>query len=162
MPIRNAGDEVRAVQAQLGEALKRKDLDRALSLMTVDVTFLTAKGPPVIGHEAVRRLYADLFATFEITVADAECAVDVLGDVAVVVGQQTTTLGAMRSGRAVTLVNRTVAIYRRESGSWRLARALSVVAAKGSASGTPAVRHVSELLRRAQAEPGRMIYPEVA
>jgi ketosteroid isomerase-like protein len=130
--------------------------------MIADVTFLTARGPAVTGHEAVRRLYANLFTKFEITVADAQCSVDVLGDVAVVVGQQTTTLGVTPSGRALTVVNRTVAIYRRESGSWRLARALSAMATKASSGGTPAVRHVSELLRRAQAEPGRMIYPEVA
>ena len=162
MPIRNAEDQVRAVQAELGKALKRKDLDRALSHMTTDVTFLTDRGPAVIGHEAVRRLYADLFARFELTVADAQCTVGVLGDAAVVVGQQTTTLVSVRGGRAVTVLSRTVAIYRREGRSWRLARAFSVVAPKASSGGTPVVKHVSELLRRAQAEPGRIIYPEVA
>jgi uncharacterized protein (TIGR02246 family) len=162
MPIRNASDEVRAVQAELGEALKRKDLDRAISLMTSDVTLLSSKGPPVTGHEAARRLYADLFAKFNISVADAHCTVDVVGGAAVVVGQQTTTLVPVRGRRPMNFAARVIAVYRREGGSWKLARAISVVAPAASASGVPATRHVSELLRRAQAAPGRMIYPEVA
>ena len=161
MPIRNAVDEVRAVQAELGGALRRKEIDRALALMTADVTFLAVKGPAVIGQEAVRRLYVDLLANFDITVTDAHCTVDVVGDAAMVMGQQTT-LVTTRGKRKITVVSRTVAIYRREADSWRLARALSVVTPKASSGGTPAVRHVSDLMTRAQAEPGRIIYPEVA
>ena len=105
---------------------------------------------------------ADLFDTFNITVANAGCTVDVVGDAAVVVGHETTTLVPRRGGRPTTLSVRVVGVYRRERGSWKLARALSVFAATASPGGNPADRHGSELLRRAQADPGRIIYPEVA
>lgn len=162
MPIRNAEDEVRTVLAALGEALKRRDLDGAISLMTADVTFLAAKGSPVTGRDAVRTLYSNLFARFNITVIDAQCAVDVLGDAAVVNGQQNTTLASTRGARAISVASRTIAIFRRDDGSWRLARAISVMMSTASSGGTPRVRHVSELLKRAQAGPGRLIFPEVA
>jgi len=80
MPIGNAGDEVLAVQGELGNAIMRKDLDRAVLFMTADVTLLGPMGPAAIGHEAVRRLYADLFNRFNITVSNADCTVDVLGE----------------------------------------------------------------------------------
>src|SRR5262249_55413436 len=119
------------------------------------------EGPAVTGREAVRKLYVDLFTKFDVTVTDAQCTVDVLGGAAVVTGQQTT-LVPVRGGRAITLASRTVAIYRREDGSWKLARARSIVAPTASSGATPVVKHVSELLRRARAEPGRIVYPDVA
>jgi uncharacterized protein (TIGR02246 family) len=154
--------EVRAVQQELGEALTHKDLDRAISLMTIDVTLLGSKGPPLIGRDAARRLYADLFDRFNITVANAHCTVEVIGDAAVTVGQQTTSLVPLRGGRPMTLIGRVVGVYRRDGGSWKLARAVSVFTGSASTGGIPAHRHLSELLRRAQAEPGQIIYPEVA
>ena len=91
--------EARAVQRELGEGLIEKDLDRAIALMTADVTLLGSKGPAVVG------------------------------DAAVVVGHQMTTLAPIRGGRPTTLSVRVVGVYRREGGSWKLARALSVFAA---------------------------------
>ena len=162
MPIQNESDKVRAVQAEIGKALIQKDLDRAISLMTTDVTLLGSKGPAVVGHDATRRLYVDLYSKFDITVSNAECTVDLVGDAAVVVGRQTTTLVPVQGGRPITIVARVVGVYRREAGAWKLARALSVLGRAASTRGIPSYQHRSDLLRRAQAEPGRIIYPEVA
>jgi ketosteroid isomerase-like protein len=73
MPMRNAANEVRVVQAELGLALMRKDLDRAISLMTTDICLLGSKGPAVIGREDARRVYTDLFAKFDVSVTNARC-----------------------------------------------------------------------------------------
>ena len=85
-----------------------------------------------------------------------------VGDAAVMAGHQTTTLAPMRGGRPRVLTGRVIWVYRREGGSWKLARAIAVFAATASTGGIPVHRHKSELLRRAQANPGRVIYPEVA
>ena len=154
--------EIRAVQQELGVALLHKEFDRAVSLMTVDVTLLGSKGLPVIGRDAARRLYADLFDKFTLTIANAHGTVDVIGDAAVTVGEQTTTLVPTRGGRATILTGRVLGVYRREGGSWKLARAVSVFTGRASTSGMPAHRLESDLLKRAQIEPGKIIYPEVA
>src|ERR1700736_4833508 len=99
MTIRNDVDAVHAVQKELGHAFMQKDLDTAVSLMTADVTLLGPKGPPVVGQEAVGKLYANLFDKFNVTVLRADCTVEIVGEAAVVVGNETITLVPVRGGR---------------------------------------------------------------
>ena len=162
MTMSSDADAIRAIQSQLGEALTHKDLDGAISLMTADVTFVGARGPAVVGHEAVRRLYANLFDHYNITVSRADCTLEIVGDAAVVIGSETILLAPVHGGPATSLSGRVVGVYRRDNGSWRLARALGVWAGMVTARRNPAYTFRADLLTRAQAQPGRIIYPEVA
>ena len=160
METQSAIDRVRAVQAELGRALAVGDLEHAMSLMTDDVTFQASAGPPIVGRDAARQVFVTL-RNFDVTISQADCNIDVVGDTALVVGRQTATLTLGRFGRKVTFSGPVIGVYRIDAGSWKLARALNLMSVIRSGGGTPVFKLESELLRLARVERRRPVVPDV-
>jgi uncharacterized protein (TIGR02246 family) len=110
--------------------MARNDLDAVLATMTDDVVLLSAAGPPVVGREAVRQMYSGLVGKFRVenTATSADFTVDVVGDVAVVVGRDSSKLTPVDGGPTMLLSGPAVSVFRRVDGTWKLAHSLNLMA----------------------------------
>ena len=88
MPTADAEAEIRAWGKRFVEAVAAKNLPVVLDMMMEDVVLIASSGPPMIGLDAVKPLYADLFAMFDIknTAADEDMEVELSGNTAIVWG----------------------------------------------------------------------------
>jgi uncharacterized protein (TIGR02246 family) len=122
--------EIEAFAAASKSAMERNDLDAVLAAMTDDVVLLSAAGPPVVGHEAVRQMYSGLVGKFrmENTATSTDFTVDVLGNVAVVFGRDSARMTPLDGGPTMMLSGPAVSVFRREDGMWKLARSVNLMA----------------------------------
>jgi uncharacterized protein (TIGR02246 family) len=130
--------EIEAFAAASKAAMARNDLDAVLATMTEDVVLLSAAGPPVVGREAVRQVYSAMIEKFTMqnTASSSDFTVDAIGNVAVVVGKDSATLTPVGGGPTMMVSGPAVSVFRREDGTWKLARSLNLMApAKQAASG---------------------------
>jgi uncharacterized protein (TIGR02246 family) len=117
--------EVRKVRDAWIAAVKAKDIDGLMNLLTEDVVMMHPNRPAVIGHAANR---ADLEATFARVHVDQ----NVISDESVVAGEwafersrTTTTLIPIAGGSPVTVRSKAITILRRKpDGSWKIARVI--------------------------------------
>jgi uncharacterized protein (TIGR02246 family) len=124
-----APDDVQAVR-QLSQnwitAVTAKDIDRLVTLVTDDVIFLPPNGRPIQGKEAVRDLYLQLFAQFDVAQSATNEEIQVTGDWAFSWGSESLVLRPRDGGAAVTLEGKGLTILRRQSdGSWQFARGIN-------------------------------------
>ena len=157
MAIEHELDRIKALLVRLGAALERLELDEAVALMTADVIILGWVGPPVVGRPAVREHYERLLSAFAMTVSRSDVDVEILGDVAVISCSETGTIRPRRGGRSIHLLGRLILVCRKDAGTWRVARAMSVLTGRNRLGSLPITTHRSELLRRAQSRPGTII-----
>ena len=106
-------------------AVKAKDVDRLLSLLTEDAVFMHPNRPAVIGRAANR---ADLVTAFEKFQVDQRVVSDetvVAGEWAFDRAHVTTTITPVSGGNPVTVRSKTITILRRQpDGSWKIARVI--------------------------------------
>jgi uncharacterized protein (TIGR02246 family) len=108
------------------EAVKAKDLDRLLTLVTDDVIFLPSSGPPIKGKDAVGGLYRALFTQFDIDQTADNEEIVLTGEWAFSWGAETLTLSPLQGGSPVRLHGKGLAILRRQQdGSWKFARGIN-------------------------------------
>jgi uncharacterized protein (TIGR02246 family) len=122
-------DDIHAIR-QLTEswidAVKTKDIDRLLTLVTDDVVFLPPTGPPIKGKEAVRDLYQLLFAQLDVMQSAKNEEIQVIGDWAFAWGSESLILTPRSGGAAVEMAGKGLTILRRlTDGSWRFARGIN-------------------------------------
>ncbi|PYT03613.1 MAG: hypothetical protein DMF60_17810 [Acidobacteria bacterium] len=122
--------EIEAFVAASQSVLARKDFDAAVSMMTDDVVLLTSTGAPVVGRESVRHLYAGMFGKFSVqhAASSADFSVEVLGDVALVSGNDSAIATPIDGGPPIALRGPAVSVFRRMDGTWKLARSLNLMA----------------------------------
>jgi ketosteroid isomerase-like protein len=129
--IDTASDVLAAVGC-LDHAIREKDVDVVLSLMTDDVVIVPALGEPLVGHDAVRATLSakvPLPWKFEVDDLTEDRSVEFLGNVAVVTGTRSTVITQENSIRPVVAFRgRTISIYRHQVDGWKLARYLSLMA----------------------------------
>jgi uncharacterized protein (TIGR02246 family) len=108
------------------EAVKAKDVDRLLSLVTDDVVFLPPGGSPLKGKGAVGDLYRSLFTQFDVDQAATNEEIEVTGDWAFAWGAEILTLSPSGGGPPVRLRGKGLVILRRQhDGSWKFARGIN-------------------------------------
>jgi len=124
-------NDVLAVAACLRDAIRLKDVAVALSLMTDDVVLIGPAGPPIVGHDAVRdALFVPARWRQEVEETVVDVSVEVLGRTAIVVRSISAT-ATLTIGRgalpAITMVGRTISVFRRQVDGWKLARWLNLM-----------------------------------
>jgi ketosteroid isomerase-like protein len=125
-------DEERDRQAVEGigrdwaEAVRHRDVDRLLDLVTEDVVFMPPNAPSVVGRAALEQAYRAFFAGFEVhrTFTPEEIQVGV--DWAFVRGTDTLEMKQLQGGDPVVVRGRGISILRCvEDGSWKFARGIT-------------------------------------
>jgi ketosteroid isomerase-like protein len=106
-------------------AVKAKDVERLMSLLTYDIVMMHPNRPAVTGLAANR---AELLAAFEKFHVDQTVVSDeivVVGEWAFDRSRATTTLTPIAGGTAVTVRSKAITILRRQpDGSWKIARVI--------------------------------------
>jgi uncharacterized protein (TIGR02246 family) len=108
------------------EAVKAKDIDRLLSLVTDDVVFLPPSWPPIKGKQAVGELYRSLFTQFDVDQAAVIEEIELTGEWAFSWGTETLTLSPLRGGQPIRTRGKGLTILRRQpDSSWKFARGIN-------------------------------------
>lgn len=105
-------------------ALNTNDLEKILALYGSDPVFMPQNAPALVGRDAVRAGYTQVFATLKLDVRFEVHEIEETGDTA---WARTTSAGRTRilaANAEVTEGNNELFIFRRESGEWRIHRYL--------------------------------------
>jgi uncharacterized protein (TIGR02246 family) len=126
--------DVAAVAACLRDAMQRRDVAVALSLMTDDIVIVPPVGPPVVGLDAIRAaLTAEptfnwLKIEYDVEHAFGDLTVEVLGDVAVVASNDSGVVTPRdKAFPTITMRGRVINVFRRRVDGWRLARSINLM-----------------------------------
>lgn len=105
-------------------ALNTNDLEGILALYGSDPVFMPQHAPALIGRDAVRAGYEQVFATIKLNIRFEVHEIEEAGDWA---WARTSSAGRTRilaAGAEVTEGNNELFIFRREGGEWRIHRYL--------------------------------------
>lgn len=105
-------------------ALKANDLERILALYGSQPVFMPQHAPALVGRDAVRAGYQQVFATIELDIRFEVHEIEEAGDWA---WARTSSAGRTRilaAGVDVTEGNNELFVFRREGGEWRIHRYL--------------------------------------
>jgi uncharacterized protein (TIGR02246 family) len=105
-------------------ALNTNDVEGILALYGSDPVFMPQHAPALVGRDAVRAGYEQVFATIKLDVRFEVHEIEEAGDRA---WARTSSAGRTRilaAGAEVTEGNNELFIFRRESGEWRIHRYL--------------------------------------
>lgn len=105
-------------------ALNGNDLERILALYGSEPVFMPQHAPALVGRDAVRAGYTQVFETLKLNIAFAIHEIEEAGDWA---WARTSSAGRTRilaAGVEVTEGNNELFVFRREGGEWRIHRYL--------------------------------------
>jgi len=105
-------------------ALNANDLERILALYGSEPVFMPQHAPALVGRDAVRAGYRQVFDTLKLNIAFEIHEIEEMGDSA---WARTSSAGRTRilaAGVEVTEGNNELFIFRREGGEWRIHRYL--------------------------------------
>jgi len=105
-------------------ALNANDLERILALYGSEPVFMPQHAPALVGRDAVRAGYRQVFDTLKLNIAFEIYEIEEMGDWA---WARTSSAGRTRilaAGVEVTEGNNELFIFRREGGEWRIHRYL--------------------------------------
>jgi uncharacterized protein (TIGR02246 family) len=105
-------------------ALNASDTDAVMELYGADPIFMPQNAPAMVGRDAVRKAYDQVFKNIKLTVRFAILEVEVLGDTA---WGRTTSAGKTKilaTGKVVDESNNELYVFKREGGGWKMHRYL--------------------------------------
>ncbi len=106
------------------QALNANDIDTILDLYGREPVFMPQHAPAMIGRDAVRAAYKNVFDTIKLDIAFSIHEVEVLGDVA---WARTSSAGRTRilaAGVEIKEGNNELFVFRKEGGEWKIHRYL--------------------------------------
>ena len=105
-------------------ALNASNTNAVLDLYAVNPVFMPQNAPAMVGRDAVRKAYDQVFSTIKLNVRFTVHEVETLGDVA---WARTSSAGRTRilaAGKEVEEGNNELFVFRRENGAWKIHRYL--------------------------------------
>jgi uncharacterized protein (TIGR02246 family) len=105
-------------------ALNASDTAAVMELYGASPIFMPQNAPAMVGRDAVRKAYDQVFKTIELNVRFTIHEVETIGDTA---WGRTTSAGTTRilaAGKVVNGSNNELYVFRREDGGWRMHRYL--------------------------------------
>jgi uncharacterized protein (TIGR02246 family) len=105
-------------------ALNASDTEAVMTLYGANPIFMPQNAPAMVGRDAVRKAYEQVFSTIKLTVKFKIREVEALGDTA---WGRTTSAGTTKilaTGKVVSESNNELYIFKREDGSWQMHRYL--------------------------------------
>jgi uncharacterized protein (TIGR02246 family) len=124
---RNDRGEIERFTAEWNAAMKAKDVERLVSMVTEDVVFLPPGFPPIRGRQAVEAMYRSFFPQFSRVEQEAVSEeVEVMGDWAFAWGLESIVLVPQSDGTPIRMHGKGLSILKRQAdGSWKCARAIN-------------------------------------
>ena len=114
--------EIAANNRAFENAVATGNVDAIAALLAPDVIALPPDGPIVMGHEAVRQLWASVISEHGMTSCQLTTdQLDIVGDVASEVGHATMTM-APPGGKSETATIKYLVVWKQLKGSWLLHR----------------------------------------
>jgi ketosteroid isomerase-like protein len=106
-------------------AVKVKDVERLLGLLTEDIVMMHPNRPAIVGLAANRSDLLAAFERFQVDQTPVSDEIVVAGDWAFDRSRATTTLTPLAGGAPVTVRSKAITILRRQpDGSWKIARVI--------------------------------------
>jgi uncharacterized protein (TIGR02246 family) len=125
---RDSVASVLAVRDAWVAALKSRDVDRLLDLLSDDVVMMHPNGRTDVGKAAVRADFERFFKQFTVDQKGVSDETVVSGDWAFDRGRVRTTILPVGGGNPVEVASEVVTILRREAnGAWKIARVIAVL-----------------------------------
>jgi uncharacterized protein (TIGR02246 family) len=124
---RNERGAIERFTAEWSTAMKAKDVERLVSMVTEDVVFLPPGFPPIRGRQAVEAMYRSFFPQFRSVEQEAVSEeVEVMGDWAFAWGLESIVLVPQSDGPPIRMHGKGLSILKRQAdGSWKCARAIN-------------------------------------
>jgi len=114
--------EIKKILFSYRDALNESNVEKVLSLYTVNGVFMPSGAPTAIGQEQIKGTYEFVFSTIQLNIEFYIDEIEIVGDHAFV---RTTSKGTTlihASGETVPEENRELFVLRKENGSWKIDR----------------------------------------
>ena len=112
----------RSSWSQNDDAYRALDLDRLVDIYTPDAISMPANHAAMRGHGEIRDWYAARVGDFEMNVVSDVDSIDIVGDVAVLVGTFRVTRRPEEDVAGLDHAGRWLSVLRRVEGTWRMWR----------------------------------------
>ena len=115
--------EIKQVLQRYEQAVNASDPAAVLALYGSDPVFMPQNAPAMVGRDAVRKAYEQVFATIRLAIRFEVYEVEVLGDEA---WARTSSAGrtTLANGQVLDEGNNELFVFRREDDEWRIHRYL--------------------------------------
>lgn len=101
-------------------ALAANDVEALVGLYTPNGVFIRDEMTPVVGREALRAAYKQVFATLKVNLAFTIHEVEVVGDIAWLRGTSAGKVKVLATGKEYNDAYNQVVVFRREAGAWKI------------------------------------------
>ncbi len=109
-----------AIMESYAAALRANNVEALVALYTSDGVFMRDNMPAVVGREALRAAYREVFATLKVDLSFTIQETEVAGDLAWLRATSTGRIKILASGVEPADAFNLVVIFRRESGVWKI------------------------------------------
>jgi uncharacterized protein (TIGR02246 family) len=113
-------DEPVKIMDSYAAALAANDVERLVSLYTSNGVFIRDEMSPVVGREALRAAYKQVFATLKVNLSFTIHEVEVVGDIAWLRGTSRGKVKILATGVEASESYNLIVIFRREAGAWKI------------------------------------------
>jgi len=116
--------DIKQVLQRYEQALNGSDPQAVMALYGSDPVFMPQNAPAMVGRDAVRRAYEQVFATIRLAIRFEVAEVEVLGDQAWARTSSAGRTTVLATGQLLDEGNNELFVFRREGGEWRIHRYL--------------------------------------
>jgi uncharacterized protein (TIGR02246 family) len=116
--------EIKQLIQKYEQALNASDADAVLALYGSEPVFMPQHAPAMVGREAVRKAYDQVFASIRLAIRFEVFEVQVLGDQAWARTSSAGRTTVLANGQVLDEGNNELFVFRREGGEWRIHRYL--------------------------------------
>jgi len=116
--------DIKQVLQRYEQALNASDPAAVLALYGSDPVFMPQNAPAMVGRDAVRKAYEQVFATIRLAIRFEVYEVEVLGDQAWARTSSAGRTTVLANGQVLDEGNNELFVFRREGGEWRIHRYL--------------------------------------
>ncbi len=113
-------DEPVKIMERYASALAANDIEGLVSLYTLNGVFIRDEMDPVVGREALRAAYRQVFATLKVNLSFTIHEVEVVGDIAWLRGTSAGKVKVLATGKEFSDAYNEVIVFRREAGAWKI------------------------------------------
>ncbi len=109
-----------AIMESYAAALRANNVEALVALYTADGVFMRDNMPAVVGREALRAAYREVFATLKVDLSFTIQETEVSGDMAWLRATSTGRVKVLASGVEQADAFNLVVVFRREAGAWKI------------------------------------------
>jgi uncharacterized protein (TIGR02246 family) len=112
--------ELEKIIGAYATALRSNDVDGLVALYAPNGVFIRDGMPAVVGHDALRAAYKQIFATLKVDLGFKVEEAETSGDMAWLRATSSGRLKVLASGVETTNAFNTLFVFRREDGAWKI------------------------------------------